>query len=214
MGIAAPLLAALAATFVAGPAKEAPSALIRPLAEAEVNWSAGTVTASAGAAADTRMPGPQTARPGAERRARAAAADKLRTALRLLPVRKGLGLTDKEIASALAKASPRRTEYQSNGGVVLWLQVSFADLGEGPSPSPSPVTLAAKSMEFQARPLALVDGKEAILHRVVYQQGQAPAQALPVQVDAQGRIVLGKGPALTPEQLAAGPVVIYLQRVP
>jgi hypothetical protein len=35
-----------------------------------------------------------------------------------------------------------------------------------------------------------------------------------VQVDGQGRIVLGKGNDRSSEQLAAGPVVIYVQRVP
>jgi hypothetical protein len=211
MGIAAPLLAALA--LVAGPA--ASPALIRPLAEAEVDWTAGTITASAGAAADIRMPGPQTARPGAERRARAAATEKLRAALRLLPLRKGQKPTDKEIETALAHAVTSRTEYQSNGGVVLWLRVGFADLGDSkPEPAAGPVLLAAKSMELQARPLALVDGKEVALQRVGFRQGPAPAEAVHVQVDGQGRMVLGKGKQHTPEQLAVGPVVIYVQRVP
>jgi hypothetical protein len=182
------------------------------LAEAEVDWTAGTVTANAGAAADMRMPGPQTARPGAERRARATASDKLRSALRLLPLRKGQKPTDKEIESALAHAQTSRTEYQSNGGVVLWLRVSFADLSETPSPSPNPLVLAAKSMELQARPVALVEGKEVTLQRVGYRQGQAPAEATHVQIDGQGRIILDKACPL--EQLAAGPVVIYVQRVP
>ena len=99
------MLAALA--LIAGPA--ASPALIRPLAEAEVDWTAGTITVNAGAAADMRMPGPQTARPGAERRARAAATEKLRAALRLLPLRKGQKPTDKEIETALAHAVTSRT---------------------------------------------------------------------------------------------------------
>jgi hypothetical protein len=213
MGIAAPLLAALAAALVAGPAAS-PAGLLRPLAEAEVDWTAGTVTANAGAAADMRMPGPQTARPGAERRARAAATEKLRAALRQLPLRKGQKATDKEIETALTHASTSRIEYQSNGGVVLWLRVDFADLGEGKPPASSPVLLATKSMELQARPLALVDGKEVALLRVGYRQGAAPAEAIQVKVDGQGRLVLDKARQCTAEQLAAGPVVIYVQRVP
>ena len=43
-----------------------PVSLVRPLAGAEVDWSAGTVTARAGAAADMRMPSPDAARPGAK----------------------------------------------------------------------------------------------------------------------------------------------------
>jgi hypothetical protein len=209
------LLAALAASLVAAGPTESPPSLIRPLAEAEVDWTAGTVTVSAGAAADMRMPGPQTARPGAERRARAAAAEKLHAALRLLPLRKGLKPTDKEIETALSHAITSRTEYQSNGGVVLWLSVSFSDLGESkPAPSATPVVLAAKSLELQARPVLLVDGKDVPLQRVGYRPGPAPAEALHVQIDGQGRIVLGKATQATPEQLAAGPVVIYVQRVP
>jgi hypothetical protein len=207
------LLAALAAVSVAGPAAS-PVALLRPLAEAEVDWTAGTITASAGAAADMRMPGPQTARPGAERRARSAATEKLRAALRQLPLRKGQKPTDKEIETVLAHASTSRIEYQSNGGVVLWLRVGFADLGDGKPSTASPVLLATKSMDLQARPLAQVDGKEVVLLRVGYRQGAAPAEATQVKVDGQGRIVLDKGTRLSPEQLAAGTVVIYVQRVP
>jgi hypothetical protein len=72
--------------------------------------------------------------------------------------------------------------------------------------------LAAKSMELQARPVALVQGREVTLQRVGYRQGPPPEEASLVQIDGQGRIILDKGP--TPEQLAAGPVVIYVQRVP
>ena len=207
------MLATLAAALVAGPAAN-PAALLRPLAEAEVDWTAGTVTVSAGAAADMRMPGPQTARPGAERRARAAATEKLRAALRQLPLRKGQKASDKEIETALTHATTSRIEYQSNGGVVLWLRVGFADLGDGKPPATSPVVLATKSMDLQARPFALVDGKDVALSHVGYRQGAAPAEATQVKVDGQGRIVLDKANQLTAEQLAAGPVVIYVQRVP
>jgi len=96
------------------------SSLVCPLAGAEVDWSAGTVTASAGAAGDMRMPSPDAARPGAERRARAAAIEKLRAALRALPVRGSERLGDKQVDAALSHASTTRIEYQSNGGVVLW----------------------------------------------------------------------------------------------
>ena len=112
-----------------------PAALVRPLAGAEVDWSAGTVTANAGAAADMRMPSPDAARPGAERRARAAAIEKLRAALRALPVRGSERLSEKQVEAALGHASTTRIEYQSNGGVVLWVGVRFEDLSGNASPS-------------------------------------------------------------------------------
>ena len=102
-----------------------PASLVRPLAGAEVDWSTGTVTASAGAAADMRMPSPDAARPGAERRARAAAIEKLRVALRALPLRGNERLSEKQVEAALGRASTTRSEYQSNGGVVLGVGVKF-----------------------------------------------------------------------------------------
>ena len=99
----------------------APSAFKRAVAGSEVDWSTGSLTAQAGSAAEMRMPGPNAARPGAERRARAAAEAKLLAALR------ELGL-DKPSRTALDHAAVSRIEYQSNGGVVLWLSVRFADL--------------------------------------------------------------------------------------
>jgi hypothetical protein len=114
----------------------AASSLVRPLAGAEVDWSAGTVTASAGAAADMRMPSPDAARPGAERRARAAAVEKLRAALRALPVRGSERLGEKQVEAALSHASTTRIEYQSNGGVVLWVGLRFEELVKNASATP------------------------------------------------------------------------------
>ncbi len=124
--------------LVAGlfPAPATPAPLVRPLAGAEVDWSAGSVTASAGAAVDIRMPSPDAARPGAERRARAAAMEKLRVALRALPVRGNGRLGEKQVDAALGHASTTRIEYQSNGGVVLWVGVKFEDLVESVSRAP------------------------------------------------------------------------------
>jgi hypothetical protein len=247
MGITSRPLAA--ATWAAGlmmalSAQAAPpNSLVRPLAGAEVDWSAGTVTASAGSAADMRMPSADAARAGAERRARAAAIETLRTALRALVVRREERLVENEIEVALGHVSTARIEYQSNGGVVLWVQVRFEDFGAagstalpmggsgtenrpaGASPvsrvsvpsttsAPAPtLVLAVGAMELQVRPLVVAGGKEVVARAVRYRQGQAPRDAISARRDDKGRLVLPKGNEQTLEQLAAGSVVIYLQKV-
>jgi hypothetical protein len=212
------------------------SPLVRPLAGAEVDWSAGTITASAGAAADMRMPSADSARPGAERRARAAALETLRTALRALVIRRDEKLDVKEIESALGRVSTARIEYQSNGGVVLWLQVRFEDLagvgstapaaggggnarpeaGSAPASHTSAVTtttaLAVGTMELQVSPVAVAAGKEVVIRAVRYRQGPAPKDAISVRRDERGRLLFAKGTEGRLEQLAAGSVVIYVQK--
>ena len=195
-----------------------PSSLVRPLAGAEVDWSAGTVTASAGAAADMRMPSPEAARPGAERRARAAAIEKLRAALRALPVRGNERLGETQVDAALGHASTRRIEYQSNGGVVLWIAVRFDDLlGKAPSSASSsatgPVVLTVGTVPLELATLVVVGGQEIVARHVRYHQGPPPADAISVRRDGRGRLVLPKGSEPTLDLLADGPVVIYLQKV-
>jgi len=235
MGIVGVWPVAVAAAFLLGmPAQAAtPTSLVRPLAGAEVDWSAGTVTASAGAAADMRLPSADAARPGAERRARAAATEKLRAALRLLPMRREARLGELEIKAALGHASIARIEYQSNGGVVLWMQVRFEDLGmsasnasaqavatEGPARQPAhvapgaiPIILAVGAMELEVAPMLLADGREIVARSVRYRQGKAPADAVNVRRDERGRLLPAQGGGLQPERLAEGPIVIYLQKV-
>jgi hypothetical protein len=216
-----------------------PSSLVRPLAGAEVDWSAGTVTASAGAAADMRMPSPDAARPGAERRARAAAIEKLRAALRALAVRGSERLGEKQVDADLSQASTTRIEYQSNGGVVLWVAVRFEELVKNASTTPfggfgtdspprqpprasrapvpatttGPVVLAVGAMSLELTPLLAVGGQEIVARYVRYQQGPPPADAISVRRDDKGRLVLSKGSEATVDRLADGPVVIYLQKV-
>jgi len=190
------------------------SSLVCPLAGAEVDWSAGTVTASAGAAGDMRMPSPDAARPGAERRARAAAIEKLRAALRALPVRGSERLGDKQVDAALSHASTTRIEYQSNGGVVLWVGVRFDDLlGKAPSSATGPVVLTVGTVSLELAPLAVVGGREIIVGRMRYQQGPPPADAISVRRDDKGRLVFPTGAEPALDRLAGGPVVIYLQKV-
>jgi hypothetical protein len=206
------------------------ASLVRPLAGAEVDWSAGTVTASAGAAADMRMPSPDAARPGAERRARASAIEKLRAALRALPVRGNERLGEKQVEAALGRASTTRVEYQSNGGVVLWVGVSFEDLvGSATSTSTStttttttstttatttvPAVLAVAAMPLELAPSMVAGGRDSVVRFVRYRQGPPSAGAIGVRRDDKGRLVLPKGSESTLDQLAGGSVVIYLQKV-
>jgi len=193
----------------------APASLIRPLAGAEVDWSAGTVTASVGAAADMRMPSPAAARPGAERRARAAAVEKLRAALSALPVRGGQRLGEKQVEAALGRASTTRIEYQSNGGVVLWVAARFEDLvgGVTSTTTATATILAVAAMPLELAPVLVSGGKEIVAGRARYHQGPPPAGALSVRRDDKGRLLLPKGSESALEQLADGPVVIYLQKV-
>ena len=193
-----------------------PTSVVRPLAGAEVDWSAGTVTASAGAAADMRMPSPAAARPGAQRRARAAAVEKLRAALRALPLRGRERLEEKQIDAALGHASVTRVEYQSNGGVVLWLGLRFEEvLGSATVPATAPglVVLSLAAMPLELAPLVVADGREVVGGHVRYHQGQPPAGAIRVSRDDKGRLVLPRGSEGTLDRLAGEPVVIYLQRI-
>src|SRR5215510_11093493 len=79
-------------------------ALKQTLAGAAVDWEAGTIAATAGAAADLRMPSVDLSRPGAQRRAHATAVTKLRAALGSLPLGSGNKLTAAEIDRAVGRA--------------------------------------------------------------------------------------------------------------
>jgi hypothetical protein len=207
-----------------------PVDLVRQLAGAEVDWSAGTVTASAGAAADMRMPSPAAARPGAERRARAAALDKLRAAVRALPLRGKQRLGEKQVESALGRASTTRIEYQSNGGVVLWVGIGFEKLVGDAQRAPVAATttatatttttatatatvLAVGAMPLELAPLLVGGGNEIVLGHVRYHQGPPPAGAISVRRDDKGRLLLPRGSESVLDQFAGAPVVIYLQKV-
>ena len=79
------------------------------------------------------MPSVDLARPGAERRARAAATAKLRTALGGPPARRRAQARPRSDRSR-AQPGPRTTDvqYQSNGGAVIRMEVGFADWLEDP----------------------------------------------------------------------------------
>jgi hypothetical protein len=165
-----------------------------------------------------RMPSPAAARPGAERRARAAALDKLRAALRALPLRGKQRLGEKQVEAALGHASTTRIEYQSNGGVVLWVGVRFTDLVASATTTSTSTTtglvaLAVGAMPLELAPLLVAGAKEIVLGHARYHQGPPPAGAISVRRDDKGRLLLPSGSETTLDQLAGGPVVIYLQRV-
>jgi hypothetical protein len=200
---------------------------VRAVGEAEVDWAAGTITARGGAAADFRMPSANVARPGAERRARAAALAKLRATVETLA---GKGkLTPAQLDAALARASAASVDYQSNGGVLLALRLAFADLAARPGPAaprkdagagaeparPAPAqVLSVAAMPLELAPRLVAGDREAALSFAVYRVGSPPAgaDAVAVRRDQKGRLVLPKGaPAL--QKLAGAPALIYVEKV-
>jgi hypothetical protein len=204
MGVARALAWAVLLFAGAAAAKESAS-FTRPVAQAEVDWSAGTITAQGGAAADLRMPNPQAARPGAERRARKAAEEKLRGALReLLPGR------DLAEAPVLGHATVARIEYQSDGGVVLWLALRFADVVPA---KPAAVALRAATLPLAFAPVLSAGGKSAALGFATYRPAaDCPKNAIAVRRDAQGRLALSAADAKLVDSLAGAAVVIYLEK--
>jgi hypothetical protein len=177
-----------------------------------VDWRAGTVSASGGAAADLRMPSVDLARPGAERRARAAATTRLRTALGTLPAGGGHKLDPDRIDRVLNRARSVDVQYQSNGGAVIRMQVRFADWLEEPE-APT-TTLSVREAHLAAAPRAVVGGQEIALGAAIYRVGSPPADAgaHSARVDHSGRLVVEGGGDLA-GKLAHGVALIYVQKV-
>jgi hypothetical protein len=189
----------------------------RTVADAEVDWSEGTITVQAGSAADLRMPGPNSARPGAERRARVFAEEKLRAALtsvvggaaRVAKVEAKLDETQ-----ALAHATVTRTEYQSDGGVVLWLTLRFADVVAA---KPATVALKVGSMPFEFAPAIVGPGEQPATGRLGFATYRPAADSPPgtvrVERDGKGRLRLPPA-AGDADSLAGRSVVIYVEKAP
>jgi len=186
-------------------AKE-PAAFKGYVAGVEVDWTQGILTAQAGAAADLRMPGPNAARPGAERRARAAAEQKLRAALR------ELGLDKRSEDNTVAEhAAASRIEYQSNGGVVLWLSLRFSELSTTPG---GPRALRIASMPLKLSPTFVAGGKEVRGAIATYRPAvDCPKDAVAVVLDEKGRLVLPADRKERIDSFAGSAVVIYLEKV-
>ena len=177
-----------------------------------MDWRAGTLSASGGAAADLRMPSVDLARPGAERRARAAVTAKLRSALGALPAGAGHKLDPDRIDRALNRARTIDVQYQSNGGAVVRMEVGFADWLEDPG-APT-TTLTVREAHLVAAPRAVVGGQEISLGAATYRVGSPPADAgaRAARVDHSGRLLLDGGAELA-AKLARGVAVIYVQKV-
>ena len=176
----------------------------RSVAGAEDDWSAGTLTAEGGAAADIRMPGPNAARPGAERRARAAAVAKLQAALH------ELGLDKAAEKNAVELAIVSRTEYQSNGGVVLWLALSFADVAPGKA-APRPLRLSMAPFRFA--PIIAAGGKSVHPASATYHAAaDCPADAIAIKRNDKGHLVLPSSEAGLIDSFAGASVVIYVEK--
>ncbi len=206
------LIAALATRAVFGAEHDAGGELKTTREGVTVDWSAGTLSASGGAAADLRMPSVDLARPGADRRARAAALAKLRTALEALPLGGGRKLDGARIDRALARAKVADVQYQSNGGAVVRLELSFGDWLEESSP-PS-VALSAAAAHLVAAPTARVAGRDVTVGAATYKVGAAPADAhaRPAKVDHAGRLTV-EGDAALADKLARSVAVIYVGKV-
>jgi hypothetical protein len=201
-------------------------ALVRPLGEAEVDWSRGLVRARAGAAADLRMPGPDSARADAQRRARNRGLALLRTALADLPLGPGRKPSKTAIEAALTRVKTPTVDYQSNGGVLLEVQVGFGDL-DAPAAKPAPrgekppaepaepaepgLTIAVPSMPLEAMPTLLLR-KQDLPVTAVYRVGDPPRGVTAVRArrDKAGRLLL---PAATASPRPRTPVLIYVRTI-
>jgi hypothetical protein len=190
------------------------------LAGATVDWEAGTLAASAGAAADLRMPSVDLSRPGAQRRAQAAAVAKLRAALASLPLGSGNKLTNPEIERALGRARPVDVQYQSNGGAIVRVEIRFGDWLETPNAQSNPQSknesfaVAVPSIHLGAAPTARIGKRDVRVGAAVYRitGGKVDKNVADAKVDKDGRLVLS-GDAQLPDKLARGQVMIYVGKL-
>jgi hypothetical protein len=194
-------------------ADRAADALKQTLAGASVDWEGGTISASGGAAADLRMPSVDLSRPGAQRRAHAAAVAKLRAALATLPLGSGNKLTTAEIERAVGRARDVDVQYQSNGGAIVRVEIRFGDWMETPS-APDGFAVAVASMHLSAAPTARVGKRDVRVGAAVYRvaDGKGAKNAADGRVDKEGRLVLAGDPQL-PDRLARGQVIIYVGKL-
>ena len=188
-------------------------ALKQTLAGAAVDWEAGTISATGGAAADLRMPSVDLSRPGAQRRAHATAVAKLRGALTTLPLGSGNKLTAPEIDRAVGRARDVDVQYQSNGGAIVRVEIRFGDWLETPS-APDAFAVAVASMHLSAAPTARVGKRDVRVGAAVYRvaDGKAAKNVADGRVDKDGRLVLA-GDAQLPDRLARGQVIIYVGKL-
>jgi hypothetical protein len=192
-------------SWAAGPTKTKATPFLRTIAETVVDFHAGTITASGGAAADIRLPSTDVARVRAERQARTRALAKLRAGLEQI-------LPRPPSEAVLKKARAAATDYQSNGGVTLSLQLRFADLSE--TANDPALTLTVPTMRPEIAPSVEWDGKRAVLGWAIYRLGPAPARskALTARTSAAGLLTLTAAPADL-EKLTGAGAVIHVQKI-
>ncbi len=194
------------------------ASLIEKRGAVTIDWAAGTVVAQAGAAADLRMPSADLARPGAERRARAAALEKLRTALGTLPLGGERTLPPEAVERALGRARTTSVDYQSNGGVMLRLEVRFSDWLPAPAEAaaapPAATAISVPTAHLAASPVAKIGKQEVVVGAATYRLGSPPSatRAIAAKADRAGRLSMA-GDAKLAEKLAGAVVVIYVERV-
>jgi hypothetical protein len=216
--IAAAAVVAACLGAVAGVARaDRDGPLKQNLAGATVDWEAGTLAASAGAAADLRMPSVDLSRPGAQRRAQAAAVAKLRAALVSLPLGSGNKLTNPEIDRALGRARAVDVQYQSNGGAIVRVEIRFGDWLETPHAQASGkdgFAVAVPSIHLGAAPTARIGKRDVRVGAAVYRitGGKVDKNVADAKVDKDGRLVLS-GDAQLPDKLARGQVLIYVGKL-
>ena len=179
--------------------------------------------AHGGTAGDLRMPSAEIARAGAQRRASDAGRARLGEALRSLPLGGGRKLDAAAIERALQRAQPKHIEYQSNGGVLLDLELPFGawnqplpatkDAGAAASPAPV-VTLRLTEGTLAADPTLVAGDTEVAFGAVRYAlASELPADSHPVLVhaDKKGRLVPKEAGAA--KDLASKNAVIYVQKI-
>jgi hypothetical protein len=211
--VALALLLLLGGQVAAARAAEEP--LIREVGPGEVDWTTGLLRVKAGAAADMRMPGPDAARADAQRRARTRAEAMLRDALSALPLGPGRKLSKAALDAAVGRARLAWVDFQSNGGVMLALELPFADIDPAapgkPVPPGEPLTIAVPSMPLEAMPTLLLR-KQEVSTTATYRIGDPPKGVTAVRGrrDKAGRVLI---PAATAAPPASAPVLIYVRSV-
>ena len=231
-GVLAAVLAVVTAASTAGAASDP---LVQEDAGTVVNWRRGVVSATAGAPPDHRTPSAEVARAGAERRARASARVRIGEALRKLPLGGGRKLDDEAVSRAVERARVADLDYQSNGGVVVTLEVVFgawdaaapvtgaagrADGGtpdaEAPAaslPGAPAIALSIAEGRLGAAPVVVVGGREVEPPAARYATGAPPSgspRPVKAKTDKQGRLVIEGGATA---EFAARPLLIYVHNI-
>jgi len=211
--LAAAIVAVVALASSGAARADRGDALKQTLAGAAVDWEAGTIAATGGAAADLRMPSVDLSRPGAQRRGHAAAVAKLRAALATLPLGSGNKLTAAEVDRAAGRARDVDVQYQSNGGAIVRVEVRFGDWLETPTAADG-FAVAVQSMRLGAAPTARVGKRDVRVGAAVYRvaDGKSAKNVADGKVDKDGRLVLA-GDAQLPDRLARGQVIIYVGKL-